>query len=62
MSAVSVSRMIREAQKAGLAITGVEKSPDGTVRILTAGQVVNPHDELEEARARRRARKVDRVA
>lgn len=60
--AISVSKAVRSVQRVGLAVTGVEIMPDGTVRILTSPPAVTVDDELERARERRRARKIDRAA
>lgn len=62
MNRPSLSRAVKAVQAAGLAVTGVEVSPDGSIRVLTAVVNLNAHDELEAARERRRARKIDRAA
>lgn len=58
----SVSKAVKAVQKLGLSVVEVEVSPDGTIRVLTAPANSNADDELEAARERRRARKVDRAA
>ena len=62
MNRPSVSKTVKAVQKLGFAVTGVEVSPDGTIRVLTAPANSNADDELDAARERRRARKVDRAA
>lgn len=61
-AAVSISRTVRTLQKAGLTVTGIEVSPDGSMRFLTAAANVSADDELEQARERRRARKAGRTS
>jgi hypothetical protein len=58
----SISKAVREIRKHGLTITGVEVAPDGTIRVLTGATVSDGVDDLELARARRRARKADGTA
>ncbi len=62
MNRLSISKTVKAVKSAGLAVTGVEVSPDGSIRVLTAPANINAHDDLEAARERRRARKVDRAA
>lgn len=63
MNRPSVSKAVKAVQAAGLAVTAIEVSPDGTVRVLTApANVEAGATELERARERRRASKVDRAA
>ena len=62
MNRPSVSKAVKAVQRLGLSVVEVEVSPDGTIRVLTAPANGNADDELEAARERRRARKVDRAA
>lgn len=56
-----VARAVKAVQSAGLKVTAVVVSPDGTVRIETA-ETDDPDAELEAARARRALRKAERRA
>jgi len=58
----SISKAIRAMQGLGLNITGAEIGPDGTIRVLTGTHPSGSDSELEAARERRRARKIDRAA
>lgn len=58
----SVSKTVKAVQALGLAVSGVEVMPDGTIRVLTGAANMNADDELQQARERRRARKTDRAA
>lgn len=58
----SISKAIRGVQGLGLTITGAEIGPDGTIRVLTGAHASGSDSELEAARERRRARKIDRTA
>ena len=62
MGRPSVSKTIKAVRALGLSITGVEVSPDGTIRVLTAAANEGADDDLHKARERRRARKADRSA
>lgn len=62
MSRPSVSKTVKAVRALGLSITGVEVSPDGTIRVLTAAANESADDDLQRARERRRARKADRAA
>jgi len=62
VSRPSVSKAVKAIQALGLSVVEVVVAPDGTVRVLTAPANMNADDELEAARERRRARKVDRAA
>ncbi len=62
VSRPSVSKAVKAIQTLGLSVVEVVVAPDGTVRVLTAPANMNADDELEAARERRRARKVDRAA
>lgn len=58
----SISKAVRAIQALGLAVTSVEIAPDGTIHVLTGAQGSEGVSDLEQARAKRRARKADRVA
>lgn len=62
MSRPSLSKDLKTVLAAGLVVTGIERLPDGGHRLLTTAANVDADDELERARERRRARKIDRAA
>lgn len=64
MNRPSLAKDLKTVLAAGLVVTGIERLPDGGHRLLTAAANTNADadDELQRARERRRARKVDRAA
>lgn len=62
MSRPSLSKDIRTAITAGLAIIAIERTPDGGHKLLTRAANEGADSELERARERRNARKADRAA
>jgi len=62
MTRPSLSKDLKTVLAAGLVVTGIERRPDGSHVLLTTAANMNADDELQHARERRRARKVDRAA
>ncbi len=56
----AIARAIRAAEKRKLAVTGVELSPDGSVRVLTAAPSDPPMTDLQRWVAAKDARKAER--